>query len=147
MFDTILGLPIHPLVVHGVVVLLPLMAFISVVVSVRKPWRERLAWPVAVVNLGLVGLAVVATQSGEKLEKRLGVEVSVHESWGKVVPIMASVLFAATVLLALARRNQKLGPVAVVLTLVAAAAAVFWTIRTGHTGAEAVWGTVGADKS
>ena len=31
MFDTIAGLPIHALVVHGVVVLLPLMAIATLV--------------------------------------------------------------------------------------------------------------------
>ena len=35
MFDTIAGLPIHALVVHGVVVLLPLMAIATLVWAFR----------------------------------------------------------------------------------------------------------------
>ena len=141
MFDSILGLPLHPLVVHGVVVLLPLMALVTVVVAVRARWRQRLAWPLVVVNLGVAGMAFTAKESGEALARRLtGLDISAHESWGKVVPIMAVLLLAATGLLAVTRRNAKVGPVAVVLVMLAAAAAVFWTIRAGHTGAEAVWG-------
>ncbi len=141
MFDTLLGLPIHPLVVHGVVVLLPLMALVTVLVAVRKSSRERLAWPVVAANLVVAGLAFVAKESGERLQRRLpGLDISAHESWGSRLPLLALGLLAASVLVALARRNQRLGPVAVILSIVAAAVAVFWTVRTGHTGAEAVWG-------
>ncbi len=41
---TTTGLPLHPLVNHAVVVLLPLMALLTVVVAVRKGLRERAAW-------------------------------------------------------------------------------------------------------
>ena len=84
VFDSILGLPLHPLVVHGVVVLLPLMALVTVVVAVRARWRQRLAWPLVVVNLGVAGMAFTAKESGEALARRLtGLDISAHESWGK----------------------------------------------------------------
>ena len=38
VFDTVLGLPVHALVVHGVVVLLPLMAIITAVVACVPRW-------------------------------------------------------------------------------------------------------------
>ena len=37
MFDTFNGLPIHPLVVHGVVVLLPL----AILGTIRSPYAPR----------------------------------------------------------------------------------------------------------
>ena len=37
---TITGLPLHPLVIHAVVVLLPLMALLTVLVAVRKSLRS-----------------------------------------------------------------------------------------------------------
>lgn len=46
--------------------------------------------------------------------------------------------------MALTRRNRALGPVAVVLTIVAAVAAVVWTVRTGEAGTRVVWGSRGA---
>lgn len=142
MFDRILGLPVHPLAVHGVVVLLPLMALVTVLIAVRRPWRDRLAWPVVVLNAGVAGMAFVAKESGEALARRMsGLDISAHEVWGKVVPITAIGLLLASVVLALTKRNTRWTPLALGLVLVTAAAATVWTIRAGHTGAEAVWGS------
>jgi uncharacterized membrane protein len=143
MVDTILGLPVHPLVVHAVVVLLPLMAVVTVVVALRPAWRRTLAWPVVVLNAAVLGMTVVAKESGEALEKRLGVDISDHEAWGSRLPYVAAALLVVSLLVAIWRRNTRFGPVAVILTLVVATLTVFWTVRTGHTGAIAVWGGVG----
>ena len=59
MFDTVLGLPVHVLVVHAVVVGLPLMAVVTAVVAFMPTLRLRLAWPVAVADAGVVA-AVLA---------------------------------------------------------------------------------------
>ena len=40
MFDLINGLPVHPLVVHAVVVLLPLAALGTIALAVRPAWRR-----------------------------------------------------------------------------------------------------------
>ncbi|MGV1007014.1 MAG: DUF2231 domain-containing protein [Dermatophilaceae bacterium] len=143
MVDTILGLPVHPLIVHGVVVLLPLMALVTVVVAVRPSWRRTMAWPVVVLNALVLGMTVVAKESGEALEKRLGITVSEHESWGSRLPYVAAALLVASVVVAIWRRTARFGPIAVILTLLVAAVTVFWTVRTGHTGATAVWGGIG----
>ena len=41
MFDTIDGLPVHALVVHAVVVLLPLALLGTIAIAVRPAWRAR----------------------------------------------------------------------------------------------------------
>ena len=69
VFDTVLGLPVHALVVHGVVVLLPLMAIVTAVVACVPRWRARAAWPVVVVDAGMVAMTLVARQSGEALQR------------------------------------------------------------------------------
>lgn len=144
MFDTILGLPVHPLIVHGVVVLLPLMALVTVVVALRQPWREKLAWPVVVLNALVLGMTIAAKQSGEALEQRLvGVDVSEHSSWGNRLPIVATGLLVVSIITAVGRRNPRIGPIAIALSVLAAGVTVFWTLRTGHTGAVAVWGGLG----
>lgn len=56
---TITGLPLHPLVIHAVVVLLPLMALLTVVVAVRKSLRERVAWWVVAGNAGILAVTVL----------------------------------------------------------------------------------------
>ncbi len=45
MFDLINGLPIHPLVVHGVVVLLPLAILGTIAIAARPAWRADLRPP------------------------------------------------------------------------------------------------------
>jgi len=145
MFDTIDGLPVHALVIHAVVVLLPLMAVLTIVVAVRRGLRERYSWWVLAGNVVVAGLTLVAKQSGEALRASLGGQIAKeHAALRTLLPWFALFLVLASVGMALTRRNRALGPVAVVLTIVAAVAAVVWTVRTGDAGTRAVWGSRGA---
>ena len=139
MFDTVLGLPVHALVVHGVVVLLPLMAVITAVVACIPRWRVHAAWPVVVVDAGLVGMTLVARQSGEALQERLGGQVAMqHAELGRNLVWFAIALFLASLVVALVRRSEK-AALGASLAVVAGVFALWWTIRVGHTGSEAVW--------
>ena len=71
MFDTIFGLPVHILVIHAVVVLVPLCAVGVIVAAVSQTWRERLAVPIVVLLTVAVASAFVAKLSGQKLYDRL----------------------------------------------------------------------------
>ena len=142
MFDTVLGLPVHALVVHGVVVLLPLMAFVTAVVACVPRWRLRAAWPVAVVNSGIVAMTFVARQSGVALQTRLGGRVAQeHAGLGRNLIWFALAVFLASLVVALVRRSQR-ASVGAVLAVAAGVFAVFWTIRVGHTGTGAVWSDI-----
>jgi len=142
MFDRILGLPVHVLVNHAVVVLLPLMALLTVVVAVRGDLRERYSWWVLAGNVVVAGLTLVAKQSGEALQASLGGQVAKdHAALGTLLPWFALFLVLTSAGVGVTRRNRSLGPVAVVLTVIAAAVAVVWTVRTGDSGARAVWGS------
>ena len=139
MFDTVLGLPVHALVVHGVVVLLPLMAVITAVVACIPRWRVHAAWPVVVVNAGMVGMTMVARQSGEALQDRLGGQVALqHGELGRNLVWFAVALFLASLVVALVRRSRK-GTLGAVFAVVAGVLVLGWTIRVGHSGSEAVW--------
>lgn len=139
MFDTVLGLPVHALVVHGVVVLLPLMAVITAVVACIPRWRVHAAWPVVVVDAGLVGMTLVARQSGEALQERLGGQVAMqHAELGRNLVWFAVALFLASLIVALVRRSGK-AALGASLAVVAGVFALWWTIRVGHSGSEAVW--------
>src|SRR3954449_264738 len=70
MFDTISGLPVHALVVHAVVVLLPLMSLVTIAVAVRRSWRSAAPW-VVLADAAVVALAFAAKESGEVLQERL----------------------------------------------------------------------------
>ena len=96
MFDTVLGIPVHPLVVHAVVVLAPLAALLMLLFAVSGRFR---AWsgvltPV-VVTIALV-LSPVATQSGEALERRLPESEAIHEH-AELGDTLTWALFAAAV--------------------------------------------------
>ncbi len=139
MFDTVLGLPVHALVVHGVVVLLPLMAIITAVVACVPRWRARAAWPVAVIDAGMVAMTLVARQSGEALQARLGAQVAQeHAAIGRNLIWFALALFLASLVVAVVRGSQR-ATLGAVLAVVAGAFAIWWTVRVGHTGADALW--------
>ena len=143
MFDTISGLPVHVLVVHAVVVLLPLMSLVTIAVAVRRRWRAAAPW-VVLADAAVVGLAYVAEESGEVLQGRLaqfnpGVAQQ-HSEYGDQMTWFALALLVAAVLVWLTSRSARLVPVAVVAALVTGVAAVGWTYLTGESGARAVWG-------
>ncbi|SEC24132.1 hypothetical protein SAMN04489844_1937 [Nocardioides exalbidus] len=159
MFDLINGLPVHPLVVHAVVVLLPLACLGTIALAVRPAWRERYGLLVVACAALSTALIPVATSSGEALETRVG-DPGVHAQLGDqliwfAVPLL--VLSAAMVWLD-RRASTSPGatggrsPVGVVravsvLALVAALAASVQVYRVGDSGAHAVWGDqVGAGK-
>jgi glucan phosphoethanolaminetransferase (alkaline phosphatase superfamily) len=143
VFDTISGLPVHVLVVHAVVVLLPLMALVTIAVAVRRRWRSGAPWVVAA-NAVVVALAYVAKESGAALQRRLqqfdaGVAKE-HGEQGNLLWFFALGLLAAAVLVWLTSRSARLVPVAVVVAVLAGGAAGTWTYLTGESGARAVWG-------
>lgn len=139
MFDTVLGLPIHALVVHGVVVLLPLMAIATAVVACVPRWRARAAWPVVVIDAGMVAMTFVARQSGEALQARLGGQIAQeHAAIGRNLIWFAVAMFLASVVVAVMRGSRRT-TVGGVLTVVAGVFVVWWTVRVGHTGADALW--------
>jgi hypothetical protein len=136
-------LPVHALVVHAVVVGLPLMAVLSVLIAARPGWRSWL--PLAVAgNVVVLGLTVVARQSGQLLQARLsGVTGSTpaadHGRQGTWLWAFAVALLIAAVLAWWATRlGRGIGP-AVVLVTLTAAAAVGGTVVVGDSGARAVW--------
>lgn len=139
VFDTVLGLPVHALVVHGVVVLLPLMAIITAAVACVPRWRVRAAWPVAVIDAGMVAMTFVARQSGLALQQRLGGQIAQeHAAIGRNLLWFALAMFLASLVVAVFRRSQR-ATAGAVLTVVAGVFVVWWTVRVGHTGADALW--------
>ena len=155
--DTFFGLPSHPLLVHGVTVLLPLAAIGAVVIAISPTWRERIGWVVVgIAGIGLV-FTYLAKESGEALEEYIedteGISATLHAhtELGDVFLFWAIPLFLAVLgfmLYARYRKQQgmpepRLGsPLALALVglvVVASAATTYKTIEVGHSGAKAAW--------
>lgn len=147
MFDLINGLPVHPLVVHAVVVLLPLAALGTLAIALRPAWRLRYGYLVTAVALAATVLVPVSTSSGEALEGHVG-DPGRHAQLGEqliwfAIPL---VLFAAA-LTWLGRRGDAEGRparpvvrgVVAALAIVAALATSVQVYRVGDSGARAAW--------
>ncbi|WP_418060934.1 DUF2231 domain-containing protein [Pimelobacter simplex] len=149
MFDLINGLPVHPLVVHAVVVLLPLAALGTLAIAVRPAWRGRYGHLVVTAALVATALLPVATSSGEALERHVG-DPGQHAALGEQLIWFALPLLALATALtwsgrrAAAGRTTPGGPrvlrTVAALGIVAALAAGVQIYRVGDSGARAAWG-------
>jgi len=139
--DTIFGLPTHVLVVHAAVVLLPLAALGAVIMGFSRRFSVRFG-PVVVAVAAVGTVAAFASRiSGEEFAERVG-NPEEHAEAGSVLPFIAAGFLIAVVLLWLLDRRgaRVLGTqIVAVIVIVAALVVTGWTIRTGHSGAEASW--------
>ena len=143
MFDTITGLPVHPLVVHAVIVLLPLACLGALLVAAKPSWNRSWGWVVLACSFIALGSAFVAKESGEKLASRVGWPED-HIEWGEKIPIAAFGLFVLLALLWWFDRQQRDGrttltKVVAVLVVLVAAGNLALAVLAGHSGATAVW--------
>ncbi|MFZ9283570.1 MAG: DUF2231 domain-containing protein [Candidatus Nanopelagicales bacterium] len=145
VFDLVMGLPVHPLIVHLAVVLIPLAAIAAIVMAV-KPGVSR-KYGAVIIGITVVGQlsSIVAKLSGEALLERLDMELERHTELGNLAPLASVPLLVLVILLYQVdrrRRGSKVRKLIAVLTVVAAVFAAGYIALTGHSGAEAVWSWV-----
>lgn len=141
MSDTIFGLPTHVLVVHAAVVLLPLAAIGAVVMAFSQRFSVRFG-PVVVAVAAVGAIAAFMSRiSGEEFAERVG-NPQEHAEAGALLPFISVGFFVVLLLLwLLDRRGARdlFTQIVAVVVIVAALIVTGWTIRTGHSGAEASW--------
>lgn len=166
IFSSIAGLPVHPLVVHLAVVVLPAAALALIVLVAVPRWRRTYGWlGVGAAFIGAAG-ALLAKESGEALAATAGLPAT-HALWGDRLFVVA-LLFAGVAIVWFAvdlrtRRHARTGAANAEATktraqptasrsgstlgrltggaLVALSLAVLaLTVVVGHSGATAVWG-------
>lgn len=146
-FDSIAGLPVHALVVHSVI-LIPIVAIAAVWMAIRPSFSRRFG--VAVVIFAIISFiaSVISRVSGEQLASRIGYP-DPHTALGNVLPIFIGVFALLLLVFWLFdrgvpgnRRRPAWLRIMAVAVVVAAVLAVWWTIRVGHSGAEATWKAV-----
>jgi len=146
------GLPAHPLIIHVPVIFVPLLGLAAIAFAVWP--RERFALPLAVVSVVTMAATFLAVGAGEAFQEDREAQFGGGGGGGFVNPTLqdhidaghtlrlAMVLLTAVLVLTLfARRWPSAARVTLrVLTVLFAAVAVVFVIRTGHLGAKMAWG-------
>lgn len=138
VFDTILGLPVHPLVVHFAVVLLPLATFAIIVSIYWSKFRKQYAFASLVALVLGTGAAFVAKQSGESLAERIG-NPQDHANYGNLLSWTSFVFLLLVIFWYQKFRNRDSQNLLSHLTALSGIAILGLTLLTGHSGAQAVW--------
>jgi len=148
-------LPLHPLLVHAVVILTPLTAAALVLGSVWPAARRRLGIVTPLAALALVVLVPITVAAGEALEAVVGSRpaIDVHEGYGRMLlPWVVGMLAVAAAQWAwfrwgadrpsgfARRRGRLVGLVLAVLAIAVAAGTTAVVVLIGDSGARAVWG-------
>ncbi|MFN8126457.1 MAG: DUF2231 domain-containing protein [Candidatus Nanopelagicales bacterium] len=143
--DEVAGLPLHPLVVHAAVVLIPLAA-LGLLVMASSGARSKRYSPVIVFVAVVAALAAfVSRWSGEQLRLTEVVRADRHFTYGAYLPWVALALMVIVIILALmdrqgGGRRNAVGTIVALLGIVVALGAIVGTVIVGHSGAELVWG-------
>jgi uncharacterized membrane protein len=159
VFDSIGNMPLHPLVVHAVVVGAPLAVLLGFIFVVPR-FREWARWPLALVAVGAFAASIVARQSGEALQRALGITpgsavvgplIARHSMLATQLVIILSGYAVLAVLTALVVRRRagvvravdRILPVALV---VVGLLVLLWCYRVGDAGSRAVWNPAGTQQ-
>ena len=141
LFDTVGGLPVHPLVIHFAVVLVPLAALALIACVANAKIRSRFGAASVLLIAATVPLAFIAKESGESLAERVGITER-HQSLGDIFPLWVGALaIAAVSWFLLTRKPGRIALTRVLGSVVIALSVVVTTLTflVGHSGAEATW--------
>lgn len=143
------GLPLHPLIVHATVVMIPLAALTVVLAAVWPKFRRWVGpLPAAISLIGLI-LVPLSTSTGETLERHVErtALLEKHADMAEgLLPWMIALLVFAMVGYGIHYRsnhghsaNKALPAAVAVLAVVAALGTTVQVARIGHSGAKAAW--------
>lgn len=152
MLDTIFGLPMHPLIVHATVVIVPTAALLVAVAAVYPRFRSWIGPVPALAALLACVLVPLSTGSGEELEGRV-VETSLiedHAELGETLLWLVLPLAAAAIIGYWLHRRSAAGQgvgkavlaTVAVASVVLSGATLVDVALIGHSGAKASWSKV-----
>jgi hypothetical protein len=151
---TVYGLPLHPLLVHATVVIVPTAALAVILAALWPRFARWAGWgPLALAVTALV-LDPLSTQSGETLEHAMPhtalIEKHAHLADG-LLPWLIALAVGAALLWVLRLRGRRSGTALLVAAAVVGVVAALGTgvqvVRIGHSGAKAAWSGVGTSGS
>jgi hypothetical protein len=166
VFEEFTGIPMHPLLVHAAVVFVPLLALVAIAYGFVPFLRPHTRWALIVLAIITPGAVWFAKLSGEAFFDR-GVErgditggfipvIEEHQNFGTMTAYFTSGLAVLTLVLvymvaprlsAAAVGGRSFGGgaspavrwVLAVLVAVVGVVSIYYVVRTGDSGAHAVW--------
>ncbi len=135
------GLPAHPLIIHAVVVLLPLLAILLLVGIFWKNLLKTLHLLIIGALAFSVVTALAAKSSGYSLSAVVGLPKS-HAEWGNYLVLLAIALFSSFVFFSFFtfyKKTKIASSTLGVLMAFLAVSTIGMTYVVGHSGAESVW--------
>lgn len=135
------NLPAHPLIVHGVIVLIPVVAVWTILAMWRPSVLQKTYLPLWVLSV-LATLGVVAAKSsGDSLSAAVGLPNEHADAGNRMIPVMfvLSALVLITIFLGKVKQIRLVNNGARVLATLVAVVALPLTYLAGHSGAESVW--------
>lgn len=146
LFD-IAGLPLHPLIVHAVVILVPLTGLALILGALLPAARKRLGVVTPIAALFVLVLVPITVLAGEALAQDVGPVPAVvhHADLGRMLwPWTVAMFIVATVQWCWYRFGE--GPrrtgraILAILAVVSAVGSTIMVVLIGEAGARAVWG-------
>jgi hypothetical protein len=150
-----MGVPVHPLLIHAAVVLVPLLALLAIAYALVPFIRAHIRLVLGLLALVTPISTLLAKLSGDAFFRRLQERNMVspeyfpklerHQSFGTMTLYSTIALAVVTLGLVLtvgpkrsaASRAMSVG--LAVLSVAAAGVSLYYVIRTGDSGAKAVW--------
>jgi hypothetical protein len=154
VFNTILGIPAHPLLIHAAVIFIPLLIVGAIVYAAWPPFHPRITWAVLALAVIAPFSALFAKLSGTDLKNRLHRDgltskdlfdrIAVHNSYGDKTFWWTLALGVLTLALLWYYRGGQTPTMAVragstVVMVVVGAIVGYYVFKTGDTGAHIVW--------
>ena len=148
LFGSVAGLPLHPLVIHISIVLIPLVAIGALVMSYLPSFSRRYGKLILIIAIVAQASLFFAKVTGEAFEEILDKEMGRHAELGEIAPFITLPMVALIYLRwRLDRSGATVGSAWVrrltsVALIVAAIASIVVIVLVGHSGAESVWGWI-----
>jgi len=142
------GLPLHPLLVHSAVVLVPLVAVGALVMSYLPSFSRRHGKLILILALIAQVSVFLAKMSGEAFAEILNKNVENHAELGEITPLVTLPMVALIYLRwRMDRSGSTFGSVLIrrltsVALIAASLVSLVVIVLVGHSGASSVWGWI-----
>jgi len=147
-FGMLAGLPLHPLLVHSAVVLVPLVSIGALVMSYLPSFSRRHGKIILILAVVAQVSVFLAKMSGEAFAEILDKNVEKHAELGEITPLVTLPMVALIYLRwRMDRSGSTIGSVLVrrltsVALIVAGLVSLVVIVLVGHSGASSVWGWI-----